>query len=304
MHSRSVGPPRNPSKLTPLLGLPLLLALGPLIEPPPASAGACVSSATTLCLGSDRYQVRIDWQSPTAQGQGQVFSALSGSTGFFTLDDGAYVDSIVRVVDACGINDHSWVFFADLSQLGLDLSVTDLSVGSSQQYSFGLGSVHHPVADTQALPCTPPPESGARAPSPDLATKGAITDPLLVDGRFRVTVDWDSGTGSSGVGNAIELTDGSVTFWYFSPANPELLLKIEPDTDTGFYRLVASPIANVEQTITVVDTCSGSSQVYLNPQGTASTIVDEELESIDCADRVFEDGFESGNLDPWSGFAP
>jgi hypothetical protein len=180
-------------------------------------------------------------------------------------------------------------------------------VGSSQQYSFSLGSIHQPLADTQALPCTPPPspsEKGVRAPNPELVTKGAITESFLEGGRFRVSVDWDTGTGSSGVGNAIGLTDGSVAFWYFTPASPEILLKIEPDAGTGFYRLVASPIANVEQTITVVDTCSGNSQVYVNPQGTAATIVDDELESIECAAQVFEDGFESGNLLAWSSFVP
>ncbi|MEM8931514.1 MAG: spondin domain-containing protein, partial [Acidobacteriota bacterium] len=48
----------------------------------------------------------------------------------------------------------------------------------------------------------------------------------LRDGRFRVTVEWRDTDQRRGVGQPLELTDDSGTFWFFDAANVEVLVKV------------------------------------------------------------------------------
>ncbi|HYH47792.1 MAG TPA: hypothetical protein VEG34_19070, partial [Thermoanaerobaculia bacterium] len=50
-------------------------------------------------------------------------------------------------------------------------------------------------------------------------------DLFLGGGRFRVAASFETAAGP-GVGNGVPLSDGSGTFWFFSPANVELVVKV------------------------------------------------------------------------------
>ncbi len=267
-----------------------------------AGVGTCVPSATTLCLGGNRYQVDVDWQSTTSSGEGQVFSFATTNSGFFTLEDPDTVEVLVSVLDGCTINDNSWVFLADLSSNQMTLTAADTSGGASQQYEFNLGASRNPLADTSALAC---PTFISPVPQAPLLRRGS--DPYLemVSGRFRVSVEWDSQTAGTGPATPVHLTDSSGAFWYFNDRNLDMLLKIEPHPSNGFYRLVAGSPSTVGFTITVQDTCLGTTQAYsLMEGGPLTTVIDEQMHAIDCIDHVFANGFESGDTSLWSSTAP
>lgn len=289
--------------LTPcVLALFLLCTL-----PRVASAGVCSPSATTLCLDGDRYQVTSDWTAPGgSSGSGRVFPAGTESTGFMTLDDPNTVDLMATVVDGCSINNNSWVFLVDLSTLGSLVTATDLQGGSVQTYNFNQGSIHQPVADTEALPCPTRLTTPVPAGAPSLS-RGVTSTTSLHNRRFRVSMTWDSGM-ASGQGIPIELTDSSVAFWYFSPDNPERLLKIEPGTlsvnGTGFYTLTSGSPSNIRQTVTIVDTCTGNTRVFDQAPGLTLTFFENELASFQCASEFFDATFESGDFSGWSTVLP
>jgi CSLREA domain-containing protein len=92
----------------------------------------------------------------------------------------------------------------------------------------------------------------------------------LLDGRFAVSVDFATAQGASGAGRADLLSDESGTFWFFRPENRELFVKVL-DACTQFDRfwVFASGLTNVAVTLTVVDTATGETKVYENPQGEA-----------------------------------
>ena len=86
---------------------------------------------------------------------------------------------------------------------------------------------------------------------------------LLNGGRFTVTVDWETPTGSTGQGTAVALTSDSGYFWFFEGTNIELLVKIKDGRAVnGHYWFFYGAMTDVEYTITVTDTVSSTVKTY------------------------------------------
>jgi streptogramin lyase len=99
------------------------------------------------------------------------------------------------------------------------------------------------------------------------------THVCLEDSRFRVEVAWqtpDGSFGGSGSGQAVRLTPDSAYFWFFSPGNVEMIVKVLDGCPLNSRHWVfAGGLTNVATTLTVTDTQSGAVRTYTNPQGTA-----------------------------------
>ncbi len=88
----------------------------------------------------------------------------------------------------------------------------------------------------------------------------------LQGGRFRVTVNWRTPNGNQGVGMGVPLTGDTGYFWFFNPANVEMVLKVlRGCSNNGNFWVFAGGLTNVEATITVVDTETLARRVYINP---------------------------------------
>lgn len=92
----------------------------------------------------------------------------------------------------------------------------------------------------------------------------------LADGRFEVKADFEDFDGGEGEAYAILASGTSGEFYFFSPTNTELLVKVIDACDTPFgsFWVFASGLTNVEVTLTVTDTTTGQVQEYENPLGT------------------------------------
>ena len=92
---------------------------------------------------------------------------------------------------------------------------------------------------------------------------------LCLDGqRFRVTATWKTAAGQEGEAQPIPFTAESGSFWFFSPTNIELDVKIlDGCFVNGRHWVFASGGTNVEVTLTVTDTQTGTVKTYTNPQG-------------------------------------
>ena len=104
----------------------------------------------------------------------------------------------------------------------------------------------------------------------------------LHEGRFRATVHWVTASGRDGDGDGEQVTSDSGYFWFFDPANVEIVLKVLDACaiGDGRYWVFAGGLTNVQTTITVTDTASGIVRRYRNPQGTAF----EPLQDTDAFD--------------------
>jgi N-acetylglucosamine-6-sulfatase len=123
------------------------------------------------------------------------------------------------------------------------------------------------------------------------------------DHRFAVQVSYQTsqGGGLKGNGHAIPLAPVGIArggaFWFFSPDNPEMLVKLLDACDANGQRwFFASAGTNVGFTATVTDTLTGSQKSYINPDLTAAVpIQDTSFEP--CASSL--SGPTSGRPRPW-----
>ncbi len=128
-----------------------------------ALPGSCAPGATTLCIddqsGDGRFEVKVHYQ--TTQGGGlagdgqaiplaSVGVAHGGLFWFFGADN---PEMLIKVINACGLNQRYWVFYSADTNVGLAVTVTDTRTGGSVVYSDPDLTAAPPVQDTSALPC-------------------------------------------------------------------------------------------------------------------------------------------------------
>lgn len=108
--------------------------------------------------------------------------------------------------------------------------------------------------------------AGADADDPSLL--------CLIDGRFRIRVDWidHHNAFATGVGRSVRSAATAGTtgfFWFFNQDNIELLVKmLDGTTVNGSFWFFYGGLSDIEYEITVEDTLTGLSKTYRNLPGT------------------------------------
>ncbi len=105
---------------------------------------------------------------------------------------------------------------------------------------------------------------------------------LFGNGRFRVEVEWDDGSGG-GLGRVRRVQGNTAEFWFFSPDNSDLLLKVLNEcTFNDHFWVFYAATTNVEFDLRVVDTQSGATKSYFNPLGHAAPAVTDTAAFATC----------------------
>jgi len=90
----------------------------------------------------------------------------------------------------------------------------------------------------------------------------------LNHGRFTVSARWRSLHDGPADGTGVALTDDSGYFWFLNSANIEVVVKVLNACGAGGrYWVFAAGLTNVEVTLFVTDTQTGTLRTYLNPLG-------------------------------------
>lgn len=261
-------------------------------RPAPAE---CLPSATTLCLAGGRFLVDVTWRDQRSGSTG-VGTAVerTDQTGLFWFFQPDNIELVVKVLDGRPVNGHFWVFYGALSDVEYTLTVTDVTTGELRSYlnppgeicgrgdtaafplpAAGSATVAVPIA-LKPMAATEAAAAGSgRPPSDALGTVGAADGTCTADAehlcltgeRFRVSVAWqDQHNGGSGVGTAIPFTDRTGFFWFFNPANFELVVKVLDGREVnGHFWVFYGALSDVEYTITVTDTMGTAEVTYHNP---------------------------------------
>lgn len=89
----------------------------------------------------------------------------------------------------------------------------------------------------------------------------------LNNDRFRVTANWRRPDDSSGMGSGVELTGDTGYFWFFNPANVEMVVKVLDNCAGASQRfwVFAGGLTNVEVDLRVEDIETGQVRIYQNP---------------------------------------
>jgi ELWxxDGT repeat protein len=105
--------------------------------------------------------------------------------------------------------------------------------------------------------------------------RSGATALCLAGGRFKVEAFWRDFQGNSGAGQAQALTGDTGTFWFFSPDNVEVVVKVlDGRALDGHFWVFYGALSTVEYSLTVTDTATGVTRRYLNPLGQLASVGD------------------------------
>lgn len=230
------------------------------------TAPSCNSGGGLLCLLNRRFQVSVTWQNQ--------FNGRSGAggpipntdlSGFFYFDDPSNVELIVKVLD---FGSEIKVFYGQLTNLKFELKVTDTVTGRTKTYTNTAGecgAIDNDFARAALVATAPLVEGRSLGERAGSCVAGPSTVCLL-DGRFRLTVDWrNQFNNTSGGGLARQLSNLTGAFAFTEAANLELLVKTLDFPDK--YLVIYGSLSNLEFTLRVTDTVTGISKSYFNPAG-------------------------------------
>jgi hypothetical protein len=98
----------------------------------------------------------------------------------------------------------------------------------------------------------------------------------LLGNRFRVQVDWQAlGNSTNGAGNSRVITSDTGAFWFFDPANLELIVKVIDGRGlNGKFWVFFGALSDVQYEIKVTDTQTGEVRQYVNFQGDLTSVAD------------------------------
>jgi hypothetical protein len=115
----------------------------------------CVSDAFTMCLNGGRFEVVATFDT----GQGQSGSAemvrLTDDSGYMWFFNSTNIEVVIKVLNACALNNAYWVFAGGLTNVQVLITVTDSITGAFVQYQNPLNTTYQPIQDTNALDVCP-----------------------------------------------------------------------------------------------------------------------------------------------------
>ncbi len=123
---------------------------GPGVPTPQAIAGGI------LPLGvGHRFRAFLALSSPRATGERATRALSTRDGGSFWIFDRENPEVFVKVLDGCSVNGHFWVFATGLTDLGLNLIVTDAATNATFGVGNPEGTPFEPTFDIEAFPCSP-----------------------------------------------------------------------------------------------------------------------------------------------------
>ncbi|HEX7182587.1 MAG TPA: fibronectin type III domain-containing protein [Thermoanaerobaculia bacterium] len=116
----------------------------------------CTSSPTVLCLNNGRFRVAATFRAPGGPTTSAQAVRLTDDTGYFWFFNAANVEVLVKVLNACSqTRPRYWVFAAGLTNVRVDIQVTDTHTGQVRTYTNPQGQAFQPIQDTSAFATCP-----------------------------------------------------------------------------------------------------------------------------------------------------
>lgn len=116
----------------------------------------CVPGASTACLQGGRFQLQVVWEDfAEHSGLAQVLDGASSTSAVLWFFDETNWEVLAKVLDACAIDGHYWVFTAATTTAGMTTTVTDTSTGVRRVYRKAPGPPAPVHFDTTSFRCLP-----------------------------------------------------------------------------------------------------------------------------------------------------
>ncbi|HMC68780.1 MAG TPA: PKD domain-containing protein, partial [Mycobacteriales bacterium] len=118
------------------------------------TTGPC-SDPNYVCLSGGRFAVKIDWKTSDGKSSGVAapikYTPDSGLFWFFGPDN---IEVLLKVLNACTLNNKYWVFAAATTDVEYTITVTDTLTGKAKTYFHAGGTPAPAITDTDAMQCS------------------------------------------------------------------------------------------------------------------------------------------------------
>lgn len=119
----------------------------------PEATDLCGAQAT--CFAGNRFKVEARWQtSGGASGNGTVVK-LTDDSGYLWFFNASNVEAVFKVINGCSLNHAYWFFAGGLTNVQVQITVTDTVTGEEKTYTNPQGIAFKPIQDTAAFPTCP-----------------------------------------------------------------------------------------------------------------------------------------------------
>jgi hypothetical protein len=276
------------------------------------AVGACVASDTTVCLLNDRFRVTVDYlnqfANPPQPGKLRTARLLAGvqnpDTATFGFNNAQNIEVVVRIQDTrpFGLNRFD-VYYGGMTDVEYTVTVQDMQTGTTRLYRNPPGMVGGGVdrasfptnGATTAVYAMVQGNSASRAPivKPSVAPFTCSADAnttCLVDGRFAVKIDFLNQFANPPQPGSLlgaKLLPGSqnpdsAIYGFGSPQAIEAVVRIQDARPFGLNRfdIYFGGMTDVEYTVTVTDSVTGTVRQYRNPPGAVGGGVDRQSFSL------------------------
>lgn len=204
----------------------------------------------------ERFDVRVGFRDPgtdTVQpGIPVVAETLQGDTAafwFFTPDN---VELLVKVLDGRDVNDHFWVFAGVVTDVAYCLEIIDSVTDRVFTHCQEQGQ-QRSVADVEALAASTLDDALLNA-NETTSNPGDATSLFLAEGSIRVEISVVEPDGTLRHARAVPLTDQAGAFWFFTPDNLEVLIKLVDGRGVnGHYWVYWGSLTTLQLTIEIFD---------------------------------------------------
>jgi hypothetical protein len=117
---------------------------------------SCTADDTTLCLGiNGRFAVKASFDTGSGTTGAAHVGSLTTDTGYLWFFSPSNVEIVVKVLDACTLSGKFWVFAGGLTNVGVRMTVTDTSTGTTNVYATHPNTTFQPLQDTSAFATCP-----------------------------------------------------------------------------------------------------------------------------------------------------
>jgi PKD repeat protein len=218
----------------------------------------------------------------------------AGSFPYFCVVHGAMMTGTVIVQSVGTAPTANFTFSpSGVPVMGTPVQFTDASTGSPTSWTWNFGdpasgtsnvsTLQNPThvfqaADTYNVSLQATNASGSNTATKSVTVSAGGGLPCVPDsetlclnnGRFAVTAEWTKPDLTSGHGTGVRLTGDSGYFWFFDPANIEVVTKVLNGCGiSNAYWVFAAGLTNVKVELKVIDTQTGIVYTKENPLNTA-----------------------------------
>lgn len=114
----------------------------------------CVPSGTTICLSGGRFSVSVQYRDGGVLKDATAIKYTDGS-GLFWFFGPDNIEILMKVLNACGLNNRIWVFSAATTNVEFHLKVVDTKTGTVKTYDTVAGPPAPAITDTSAFATCP-----------------------------------------------------------------------------------------------------------------------------------------------------